>query len=141
MKRSPPETGRQDDQQAGAHEHPPIGPGVPAPAGLLTLRLDGFVAHLRGAGWVLEDRDERTSLWRPESGDRSDMRVVLPLKEEAKDYSDRIDEALRTLAFAERRTPQEIATDMRYGGADTVSVRLTPDAPSGEARYSSLTRL
>lgn len=97
-------------------------------------RLTAFVDYLRGAGWVLEDDDGRTTLWRPESVETEpDMRVVLPVDPEVKDYSERISEALRTLAFVEQRLPQEIATDMRYGGADNVSVRLVPDAPPGEA--------
>ncbi|WP_344972307.1 hypothetical protein [Streptosporangium fragile] len=54
-------------------------------------------------------------------------------------------EALRTLAYVEQRLPQEIAADMSFGGADNVSVRLTPNAPAGEAplfmAYSAISAL
>lgn len=114
--------------------------------GKTVLGLTAFAEYLRSAGWTLEDDDGRSTLWRPESGDvESDMRVVLPSGQEVKDYSERILEALRTVAFIEQRLPREIAADMRYGGADSVSVRLTPDAPSGEAplsvAYTALTAL
>ncbi|MFG1947754.1 hypothetical protein [Nonomuraea sp. NPDC048826] len=96
-------------------------------------RLAAIVEYLRSAGWTLEDDDERTTLWRQRTDTDSDMRVVLPASQEVRDYADRIGEAIRTLAYVEQRLPEEIATDMRYGGADNVSVRLTPNAPSGEA--------
>ncbi|MEV8630672.1 hypothetical protein AB0395_03365 [Streptosporangium sp. NPDC051023] len=73
-------------------------------------------------------------LWRPEpSEEEMVMRIVLPARQEVHDYAERVSEALRTLAYVERRLPQEISADMAFGGADNVSVRLTPDAPSGEA--------
>lgn len=89
-----------------------------------------LVGYLRSAGWALEDDDGRTTLWRPEP---SDTRIVLPVKREVRDYAERVNEALRTLAYVERRLPQEISADMSFGGADNVSVRLTPNAPAGEA--------
>ncbi|MEV7908324.1 hypothetical protein, partial [Streptomyces anulatus] len=96
--------------------------------------MESFVAYLRGAGWTLEDDDGRTMLWRPEPSDENMiMRIVLPVSQGVRDYAERADEALRTLAYAERRLPGEISADMSFGGADNVSVRLTPDAPSGEA--------
>ncbi|MFF0579160.1 hypothetical protein [Streptosporangium saharense] len=93
-----------------------------------------FVAYLRGSGWTLEDDDGRTTLWRPVRSDMETMmRIVLPARQEVRDYAERADEALRTLAYVERRLPQEVSADMSFGGADNVSVRLTPDAPAGEA--------
>ncbi|WP_285590485.1 hypothetical protein [Herbidospora sp. NBRC 101105] len=107
--------------------------------------LADFTEYLRNAGWVLDDDDGRTTLWRPLDVDENDIRVVLPTNQEVRDYSDRAMEALRAVAFVERRLPQETATDMRYGGADNVSVRLAPDVPSGEAplflAYTALTAL
>lgn len=96
--------------------------------------LDDFVGYLQGAGWILEDDDGRTTLWQPQHiGVEADVRIVLPVRQDVRDYGERIREALSTLAHVEQRLPQEIATDMRFGGADNVSVRLTPNAPSGEA--------
>jgi hypothetical protein len=96
--------------------------------------LTAFVEYLRGAGWILEDDDGRTSLWGPpQSTERQSVKVVLPGSEEVRDYAERINDALRAVAYVEQRLPQEIATDMRFGGADNVSVRLTPNTPAGEA--------
>jgi hypothetical protein len=55
------------------------------------------------------------------------------VRQEVGDYADRILSALQTLAYAERRLPEEITADMTFGGADVVAVRLTPEAPPGEA--------
>jgi hypothetical protein len=68
--------------------------------------------------------------------DAGALEIVLPARQEVSDYTDRIGAALRTLAFAEQRLPEEIMSDISFGGADTVAVRLTPDAPSGEAPLS-----
>lgn len=96
--------------------------------------LAAFVDYLQGAGWAIDDNDGRTTLWRPEhTSAETDMRVVLPISQEVRDYVERISEALMTLAYVEQRLPQEIAGDIRFGGADNVSIRLTPDVPAGEA--------
>jgi hypothetical protein len=94
--------------------------------------LRAFEGYLRVAGWSLEDRDARTSLWRAESPAPEPLVVVLPARQDVRDYADVVDAAIRTVAFAERRLPEEIRSDISFGGADTVAVRLTPDAPSGE---------
>lgn len=108
--------------------------------------LPVFVGYLRGVGWTLDDDDGRTTLWRPRPSDaETNVRVVLPVSQEVRDYADRINEALRVLAHVEQRLPQEIAADMSFGGADNVSVRLTPNAPAGEApllvAYSAISAL
>ena len=95
--------------------------------------LRAFEGYLRVAGWSLEDRDARTSLWRAESPSPDPLVVVLPVRQDVRDYADVVDAAIRTVAFAEQRLPDEIRSDISFGGADTVAVRLTPDAPSGEA--------
>lgn len=99
--------------------------------------LRAVASYLQAAGWSLEDQDARTSLWRatPTRGAES-FEIVLPVRQEAGDYPVRIQAALRTLAYAERRLPDEVRTDISFGGADTVAVRLTPDAPPGEAPLS-----
>ncbi len=89
--------------------------------------------HLARTGWRLSDADERTALWRlpTEEG----LAVVLPVREDYADFVESLREAVRTIAFAESRTVAELVTDLAVrGGADTLSVRLTPDdAPSGSA--------
>jgi hypothetical protein len=99
--------------------------------------LSAVAEYLRLTGWSLDDQDERTSLWRAVSPrDVESLEIVLPVRQEVSDYADRIDAALRTLAFAERRLIEEVKSDVSFGGADTVAVRLTPDAPPGEAPLS-----
>jgi hypothetical protein len=95
--------------------------------------LADLTSYLRSAGWTLEDDDERTMLWRPQASAGNDVQVVLPAKEQVRDFSDRVQEALRAIAYVERRLPREVLEDIAIGGADTVAVRLTPNLPSGEA--------
>jgi hypothetical protein len=104
-----------------------------------STRLPSLAAlggYLRGSGWVLVDEDSRTSMWRPETAPADDLFVVLPARENFKDYGERVYEALRAVAYIERRMIDEIAADINYGAADTVAVRLMPDTPSGEAPLS-----
>jgi hypothetical protein len=102
------------------------------------LPLAAIREYLSGSGWTMIDEDDRTSLWGPlqvtsEDPGASDVRLVLPNRAEITDYNERVEHALRALSFVERRVPREIMDDIVLGGADTVSVRLTPDAPPGEA--------
>jgi hypothetical protein len=104
---------------------------------MTVLDLRAVAGYLQAAGWSLEDQDARTSLWRVTSAQRADsLEIVLPVRQEVSDYPDRVKAALRTLAYAEQRLPEEIRSDISFGGADTVAVRLTPDAPPGEAPLS-----
>lgn len=93
--------------------------------------LHSVTAYLGQAGWRCVDEDGRTSLWRFDLDD--DTVVVLPAFEEVTDYGDRIEEALRALSHVEQRLASEIIADMTFGGADNLAVRLTPEAPPGEA--------
>ena len=104
----------------------------------LTLRspaLTGLVAYLHASGWVLVDEDERTSMWRPMAG-YDDKRLVLPTSQSATDYRDLVYEALRLVAYVERRSLNEVASDIAYGPADNVAIRLAPETPSGQAPLS-----
>jgi hypothetical protein len=113
------------------------GPGLSDDDVMAVPDLLAVADYLRAAGWSLEDQDTRTSLWRAvPSRAAESLEIVLPVRQEVIDYADRIDAALRTLAFAERRLPEEVKSDISFGGADTVAVRLTPDAPPGEAPLS-----
>jgi hypothetical protein len=98
-----------------------------------TFTVQRVRSHLERGGWVLSDEDERTALWRLEGAER--LVVVLPTRDDLADARDRLEEAMRTIAFAESRSLSELRTDLGVeGGADTVSVRLTPErAPSGSA--------
>jgi hypothetical protein len=96
-------------------------------------QVQAFEQYLLLAGWSLQDDDGRTRLWRPSSSPGKKLQIVLPALEDADDWRERVQEALRTLAYSERRLPDEIAEDISFGGADTVAVRLTPDTPEGQA--------
>lgn len=107
--------------------------------------LGALKEYLSNSGWAMVDEDSRTSMWRPGRSFAEELVVVLPLREDIQDYNERIYEALRTVAYVERRSINEISSDISYGAADTVSVRLVPDAPPGEAplslAYSALAAL
>lgn len=103
---------------------------------MAALGLRAVADYLRIVGWSLEDQDARTTMWRISAPGAEPMEIVLPARQDVGDYDDRIDAALRTLAYAERRTPDEVKSDISSGGADTVAVRLTPDAPPGEVPLS-----
>jgi hypothetical protein len=94
-----------------------------------------FVVYLRTSGWTLLDEDARTSMWRPAAG-HDDKCLVLPANQNVTDYRDRVYEALRLVAYVERRSLNEVASDIVYGPADNVAIRLTPDTPSGQAPLS-----
>lgn len=96
------------------------------------VHLGGLRTYLQNCGWTLVDDDGHSSLWRPPPGRSEDLRVVLPATESVVDYADRVLEALRTLSFAERRAPEDVLSDIQYGSADTIAIRLTSDAPPGQ---------
>ena len=98
-------------------------------------RLTPLIAYLLASGWTMVDQDERTSMWQPATN-REDLRLILPVQEDVSDYDDLIYEALRLVAYLERRSLNEVANDIVFGPADTVSIRMTPDAPPGQAPLS-----
>ncbi|WP_243713110.1 hypothetical protein [Actinomadura sp. 6K520] len=112
-----------------SHKSPPkkeVGMKVPD--------LAALTGYLLASGWTLQDDDGRTSLWRLRRTEAHEsIRIVLPVTRDVIDYVERVSDALDTLSFVEQRLPREIADDMLFGGADNVAVRLTPDAPTGEA--------
>lgn len=94
--------------------------------------LGNVLDYLRRAGWEVLDQDESTSMWRSDlSGD--EVRVVLPNRESDADYVERLLDAVRALAFVERRRLPEVLDDLVWRGVDHVAVRLSPDAPAGQA--------
>ena len=100
-----------------------------------TLDVAAVRVHLERTGWSLTDADTRTTLWTlGTDGDRP-LAVVLPVGDTRDDIRERLGEALRTVAYAERRSISEVLADLSFaGGADMLSVRFTPaGAPSGSA--------
>ena len=97
--------------------------------------LTALREYLTGSGWRLADEDNRTSIWQPAQATEQ-LVVVLPTSEEVRDYGERVYEAIRTVAYDERRSIDEVASDISFGAADTIASRLVPDAPPGEAPLS-----
>lgn len=115
------------------------GADLPGPA---TSEVQRIREHLLRSGWRLDDQDSRTSAWRwqLDSDDerRSDVVVVLPNDDRLADDA-YLTDALRAVAYVEDRSVKELQTDLAVvGGADTVSVRLTPEAPSGSAPLATV---
>src|SRR4051794_21077393 len=102
------------------------------PSQLAAFGGDTVQAYLLASGWDLKSSNERTQSW-VAVHDRRRLTVVVPLIPEADDYVQLLDEALRVIAFASRKSVMEVVADLEYGGADVISVRLTPDSPSGQA--------
>ena len=67
-----------------------LGTGTRDDESMSPPNLRAFMEYLTGAGWQCVDEDGRTSLWRPgPSENQSDIRVVLPTRQEVVDYADR----------------------------------------------------
>jgi hypothetical protein len=94
--------------------------------------LHAVTTYLQTSAWTKISQDERTVMWHREFEDQ-DLRIVLPASQNMTDYVEQLYLALKVLSYIERRSAQEISSDMIYGASDTVSVRLFPDAPEGEA--------
>lgn len=91
-------------------------------------------SYVQRSGWVLSDQDERTSLWlAPAGSPQADVQVVLPERETFSDSDDLVERAVRALSWAQQRPLEEVVRDVSTGGADSLSVRLFPTTPSGQA--------
>jgi hypothetical protein len=96
------------------------------------IPLGRLYEYLSATGWARLPDEQLVSTWNKRTRE-AELQIVLPLEPGLADQDEVVDQALRVLAWAERRSVDEVATDVQYGGADVVSVRLAPDAPSGEA--------
>jgi len=96
------------------------------------LTLHALRRYLEGAGWRHLDDARGASVWRMRRAD-VELQVSLPMDAGVTDYGEVILSALKVVGYVESRSVDEVAADIKYGGADIISVRLTPDAPSGEA--------
>lgn len=92
--------------------------------------LAEVVDYLEHAGWL---RTELPSayVWAP--AEDATVQVALPKRPDVRDLGSQIAEAVRVIAYVERRTVADAETSILDGGADTISLRLLPDAPSGSA--------
>jgi hypothetical protein len=99
--------------------------------------LADLVAYVRQAGWRHVD-DDRAEVWVPPDEAHNDLLIALPKRATVSDIGAQIEEALRVVAFVEGRTVSEAANSIVNGGADTLSLRLVPDLPSGTAPLATL---
>lgn len=95
--------------------------------------LDLIRNYLISTGWLFGSEDGRTSLWHLDEAEHAGVQIALPAREDFRDYAEVVGKALRVLAFVERRPIAEVTGDLSLGGADTVAIKLTPEAPPGEA--------
>lgn len=58
-------------------------------------------------------------MWRPNREFREEVFTVLPIWEYLTDYAERIYDALRTVAYVERRSIDEVTSDIVYGATDS----------------------
>lgn len=92
--------------------------------------------YLLLTGWSLLDADTKTSLLAPPDWSMDDrpLRVAVPQRGVDLDGSEAwLIEAAHVISNVERRSLDEVLSDVTHGGADTLSIRSTPDAPSGQA--------
>lgn len=97
-------------------------------------------AHLqRGQRWTRSE-ETTTELWSWQGDDRQ-ITIALP-RQEVTGEGDNSEAAIRALAFAERRSVEQLAADLSFtGGADTLSIRLVgDDALPGSIRAGELQR-
>ena len=96
--------------------------------------LDDLDQHLNRSGWTIVTRDDRSTEWAKDVGDDpNSIRVVLPSSERVADYAEMASQAVRAIAYQERRPIRDVLEDVSLGGADIVALRFTPNAPSGDA--------
>lgn len=98
--------------------------------------LSAVSNYLNDSGWSLVAQGGKELVWQSPRLLGQQVVVALPTTDDVRDYVERVYDALRTLAYAERRSIDEISSDISFGAADTVAARLVPDAPPGEAPLS-----
>jgi len=91
------------------------------------ISLERIEAYLTHAGWSEDHRldDGVASIWHRRDNDLAE--VVLPLRRSLRDFKDRLDDALNTIAHFERRPIGTLLKDIQGLGADFVRVRVIHD--------------
>ena len=98
-------------------------------AELERLTPEDVTLSLRSAGWQpAGDLNGRATIWSLD-GDR--LEVIVPVSTRLRDYVQRINEVIQTLAQAESRPEPEIIRSVTDPYIDRQYFRTFPDAPSG----------
>jgi hypothetical protein len=92
---------------------------------LAEVRPDQLEAYLVASGWNRDgELGELASIWHRPEGPHNDAEVLLPQSQSAKDYYERIVDAVFAIAAFEGRTPAEVAKTTNGYFADHISVRV-----------------
>lgn len=92
---------------------------------LVAVRPDQLEAYLIASGWKRDgELGERASIWHRPEERHNDAEVLLPQSQGARDYDDRIVDAIFAIAAFEERTPTEVAKAAAGFYADHISVRV-----------------
>ncbi|MEV0402983.1 hypothetical protein [Actinoallomurus sp. NPDC050550] len=98
-------------------------------AELERLTPEDMAQYLRGSGWrPAGDLNGRATIWALEP---EQLEVIVPVSTRFRDYPQRINEVVRTLAEAESRPEPEIIRSVTAPYVDRQYFRMFPDAPSG----------
>lgn len=104
--------------------------------------LSAIRSYLAATGWVSQDIDKNGELWKPTSTYLNDLRIntlrvpyqiLLPSSHQFLDFEELYDDAVKLISYLEKRQRKEVIDDLSRGGADSISIKLQPDTPSGEA--------
>ncbi|GAA0366009.1 hypothetical protein [Actinoallomurus spadix] len=85
--------------------------------------------YLRTSGWrPVGDLNGRATIWALEP---DDLEVIVPVSSRFRDYPQRVNDLIRTLAEAESRPESQIIHSVTASYVDRQYIRTFPDAPSG----------
>jgi hypothetical protein len=102
---------------------------TPSQSDLEQLTPEDVARYLRGSGWQpTGDLNGRATIWAFEP---EQLEVVVPASNRFRDYVQRINEVVHTLAQAESRPEPEIIRSVTAPYIDRQYFRTFPDAPSG----------
>ncbi|MEV5748345.1 hypothetical protein AB0L00_11040 [Actinoallomurus sp. NPDC052308] len=98
-------------------------------AELERLTPDDIGRYLRTSGWrPVGDLNGRATIWTLE---QDELEVVVPVSSRFRDYPQRVNDVIRTLAEAESRPESQIIHSVTASHVDRQYIRTFPDAPSG----------
>ncbi|QCY34405.1 hypothetical protein [Kocuria rosea] len=104
--------------------------------------LSAIRDYLTATGWVSLDFDKNSELWKPTTAyldklevesRRTPYQILLPANHLFLDFEELYEDAVNLLSYLEKRQRKEVIDDLSCGGSDSISIRLQPDTPSGEA--------
>jgi hypothetical protein len=93
------------------------------------LTPDDIERYLRTSGWQpVGDLNGRATIWTLEP---DELEVIVPVSSRFRDYTQRVNDVIRTLAEAESRPESQIIHSVAASYIDRHYIRMFPNAPSG----------